>query len=108
MPVTFRIFPGSRLELIIGKTPAKVAAAEIRDHIGHTAICNRDLEAVIMTDQPVGHKATVAAASDTHTLLVNVVLLQQYVDTCHNIQRVFLAPGSTHRQGKIIAIATTP
>src|SRR5438876_4689510 len=104
-PVTFYIVPRRRIQLIVGKDPANVARAEVRYQVRNTALGYRSSEAIGVANQPVRHKATIAATCNTHALLVDVAFSQQYIHACQNIQRVFFTPCSTHRQRKVPSIA---
>src|SRR5947209_13325799 len=106
-PVTFYIVPGRRIHLIVGKDPANVARAEVRYQVRDTSLGYRGPEAIGVTNQPVRHKATIAATGNTYALFVDVTFLQQCIHACHDIQRVFFTPCSTHCQRKVPSIAAT-
>src|SRR6266567_987764 len=105
--ILIEAFPGRGIQFVIGEGPAKIAGTKHRSHVAHTAIGHRHLETVIMTNEPVGHKAAIAATGDAHTLLVDVAPLQQSINALHDIDGVFFAPGAAYRVGKIEAVATT-
>src|SRR5207248_7284746 len=107
MHVTIKAFPWRRIQFIIGERPTKVARAEIRYQVNYAAISYCCFESVRMPNQPVRHKAAITTASDTHPLLVDIALLQQGIHTTHDIQCIFLAPGTSHSQRKLSSITDT-
>ena len=57
-----------------------------------------------MPNQPVGHKATIAASNNTLALLVYIALFQQGIHPGQDIQGIFDSPGSSDRQGELSTI----
>src|SRR5947209_20171723 len=95
-PIAIQVIPWSRIKFIVCKCPTKVARTKVRNEIGHATISDCYPEAVGMADQPVCHEAPVTPASYSHTLLVDISLLQQGIHSSHNIQRILLSPGSSN------------
>src|SRR6266516_2034725 len=103
--ITFGVLPGRYLHVVGGEVPADIAGAKEGEAVDDTAISDRCFKAVRVADQPACHKAAVAAANYTHTLLVNVALLQQGFHTGHDVQRIFLGPGASHGQREVASVA---
>src|SRR6266480_1627492 len=95
--IAIQVFPRSRIQFIIRKCPTEVARAKVRSKICNAAISHSYLETIGMPNQPVRHKTTITATSNTYTLLVDISFLQQDIHTSHYIERILLAPGSSYR-----------
>src|SRR5438045_3900095 len=57
-----------------------------------------------MSNQPIGHKATIASSNNTLALLVYIALFQQGIHPGQDIQGILDSPGSSDRQGKLSTI----
>src|SRR5579863_7567584 len=104
-PVPFGFFVGRAFQVIGGELPADVAAAKEGCAVGDAAVGYCRFEAVAVTDEPVGHKAAVAAADHAEALLVDIALLYDGVYARQNVLRVFFGPRAAHRQREVVSIA---
>ena len=78
LPHLFRVLKDGVVGLIFAEEDADIGNAIEADPVGDAPLGGGAAEAVCVADDPVGHKAAVAAAGDGHTPLVDLGIARQH------------------------------
>src|SRR6266498_2359547 len=86
-------------------TVSSIARAVVGNEIGKAAQRHRGFEAIGVTDDPIGHKATIAAPGHAHAVLIDPgISLQRGIKTIHYILIILATPLARDTAFKLLTI----